>query len=176
MNEPHYLKQELYDLIKTDESIFDFIQEVCTDGMWFWDIEKPENEWMNARFWHILGYNPDEMPHSPSAWQDIINEDDLKVATENFHKHLTDKDHPYDQTVRYTHKSGRTIWIRCFGKAIRDHSGKPLRMLGIHQDITLIKEEQLKLETVLQDIDVGFWDLDIATGKTSWSELVYKIH
>ncbi|UJP66989.1 PAS domain S-box protein [Mongoliitalea daihaiensis] len=49
-------------------------------------------------------------------------------------------------------------------------------MLGIHQDVTLIKEEQLKLETVLQDTGVGFWDLEIATGKTSWSELVYKIH
>lgn len=40
----NYLKKELYELIKNDESIFDFIQESSLDGMWYWDLENPENE------------------------------------------------------------------------------------------------------------------------------------
>ncbi|GAB2618509.1 PAS domain-containing sensor histidine kinase [Belliella aquatica] len=172
----NYLREELYDLVKKDESIFDFIQEVCLDGMWYWDIEKPENEWMNARFWQVLGYNPAEMPHTPSAWQGIINLDDLKVATDNFHRHLSDENYPYDQTVRYTHKQGHIIWIRCYGKAIRDQKGTPLRMLGIHQNITALREEQIKLQTILEDSGVGYWEMDISTGATIWSEMVYSIH
>ena len=69
--ETNYLKKELYELIKSDERIFDFIQESCLDGMWYWDLENPEEEWMNPKFWEVLGYNPSEMPHKTSAWKDI---------------------------------------------------------------------------------------------------------
>jgi PAS domain S-box-containing protein len=140
--ESNYLKTELYELIKTDESIFDFIQESSLDGLWYWDLENPENEWMNAKFWTVLGYNPEEMPHKSSSWQNIINQDDLKLAIDNFTKHCENSDHPYDQIVRYTHKSGSTVWIRCRGLAIRDKKGNPVRMLGAHQDISEIKRTE----------------------------------
>ena len=140
-----YLKKELYGLIKTDESIFDFIQESALDGLWYWDLENPENEWMNAKFWTVLGYNPDEMPHKSTAWQNIINQDDLKLASENFTKHCENPNHPYDQVVKYTHKNGSTIWIRCRGLAIRDKDGKPIRMLGAHQDVSDIKNREQEL-------------------------------
>ena len=142
----HYLKKELYELIKKDERIFDFIQEGSLDGLWYWDLENPENEWMNPRFWEVLGYNPDEMPHKASAWQDIINQDDLKRALDNFQKHVADPSHPYDQIVRYTHKNDSTVWVRCRGLAIRDKEGKAMRMLGAHQDITNIKNAEEKLQ------------------------------
>jgi hypothetical protein len=28
---------------------FDFIQESALDGLWYWDLEKPEEEWMNPK-------------------------------------------------------------------------------------------------------------------------------
>ena len=112
MEDNHYLKKELYELIKTDERIFDFIQESSLDGMWYWDLEKPEEEWMNPKFWAVLGYDHTEMPHTPSAWQDIIHPDDLKAATEMLVKHFGNPDQPYDQIVRYTHRDGSTVWIR----------------------------------------------------------------
>ena len=140
-----YLKRELYELIKTDESFFDFIQESALDGLWYWDLENPENEWMNPKFWTVLGYDPNEMPHNTSAWQDIINQDDLKLAKEILNKHLENSNHPFDQIVRYTHKDGSTVWIRCRGKVIRNKDGKPIRMLGAHHDISDIKNKEQEL-------------------------------
>ncbi len=140
-----YLKNELYALIQSDESIFDFIQNSSLDGLWYWDLENPENAWMNTKFWTVLGYNPDEMPHKSSAWQSIINQDDLKVANENFIKHCEDPSFPYDQLVRYTHKDGSTKWIRCRGLAIRNSVGKPIRMLGAHQNLTELKISEQEL-------------------------------
>ena len=143
--EDNYLKKELYELIKTDERIFDFIQESSLDGLWYRDLENPEEEWMNPKFWTVLGYNPEEMPHKSSAWQQIINQDDLKLAVDNLNKHCEDPTHPYDHIVRYTHKNGSTIWIRCRGMAIRNKNGKPIRILGAHHDITEIKHSELEL-------------------------------
>lgn len=146
MKKTNYLKEELYELIKTDESIFDFIQESSLDGLWYWDLEHPEEEWMNPKFWAVLGYDHREMPHKASAWQDIIHPEDLKIAIDSVTKHFENPDCPYDQTVRYTHKNGSTVWIRCRGMAIRDKDGKPLRMLGAHQEITELKSSEKKLQ------------------------------
>ena len=166
----NYLKSELYSSIKNDEQIFDFIQDNCLDGIWYWDLEKPENEWMNSRFWQTLGYNPDEMPHSPLAWQQIINPDDLQVAVENFQKHLANENHPYDQIVRYRHKDGHTVWIRCKGKAIRDQQGKPIRMLGVHNNITSFKNKELRYKSLIEGTNIGTWEWNVQTGQTVFNE------
>ncbi len=147
----NYLQSELYELVKTDTSIFEFIQSGSLDGIWYWDLEHPEQEWMSPKFWETLGYKPGEKKHLSSEWQEIINPVDLALAKENMQKHLADPNHPYDQIVRYTHKNGSTIWIRCRGLAIRDKDGKPLRMLGAHTDITSLKQTELELSRLSEE-------------------------
>lgn len=148
----HYLKKELYEQIRKDETVFEFFQDGSLDGIWYWDLEKPENEWMSHRFWTILGYDPKEKKHLASEWQDLIHPDDLQVAISNFKKHCEDPAHPYDQVVRYRHKDGSTVWVRCRGIAIRDTGGKPLRMLGAHTNLT----HQKLIEEMLQSREANF--------------------
>ncbi|UXI03387.1 sensor domain-containing diguanylate cyclase [Photobacterium sp. TY1-4] len=142
----NYLKSELYQLLNEEAGIFEFLQDGSLDGLWYWDLENPEHEWMNERFWTLLGYDPSEKKHLAAEWQDLIFPEDLEAAMENFRKHSLDPTHPYDQIVRYKHKNGSTVWVRCRGVAIRDQSGKPVRMLGSHNDLTAYKqvEEELK--------------------------------
>ncbi|HMA99016.1 MAG TPA: sensor domain-containing diguanylate cyclase [Wenzhouxiangella sp.] len=146
MTEQHYLKEELYQLVASQPEIFDFLQRGSLDGLWYWDLKHPEVEWMNERFWELLGYDPAEMKHLASEWQDLIHPDDLNVALSNFEKHCADPSHPYDQVVRYRHKKGHTVWVRCRGIAIRDEHGKPVRMLGAHNDLTALYELQGRLQ------------------------------
>src|SRR6056297_1267331 len=173
----NYLKEELHKMIQTEQMVFDFIQESSLDGLWYWDLENMENEWMNAKFWTTLGYDPEVMPHQSSAWQSIINHDDLKLATENFKKHMENPDYPYDQVVRYRHKNGSTVWIRCRGLIIRDKKGKPIRMIGAHQDITFLKEKERELEKerqrltgIIEGTNVGTWEWNVQTGETIFNE------
>ncbi len=116
----NYLQKELYELVKKDETVFNFIQESLLDGIWYWDLENPENEWMSPSFWETLGYAPDEMQHKSSEWKDIINKEDLDLVLDNFHQHLKDCNHPYHQYVRYKHKNGSTVWVKCWGIEVGD--------------------------------------------------------
>ena len=123
------------------------------------------------------------MPHKPSAWQDIINPDDMKLSLELFMKHCENPEIPYDQNIRFTHKNGSIIWIRCRGLAIRDKDGKPIRMLGSHQNITdYIKNEQKSIKNVAllnytQKIaGIGSWELDIETNEIFWTEELYNMY
>ena len=145
---PHYLETELRNLIAQEQSTWDFLQQGSLDGVWYWDLEDPDSEWMSPEFWKLFGVDPSTKPHSPSAWQDIIFEEDLAIALENFQKHCADPNHPYDQTVRYRHADGSTVWVRCRGVAIRDEMGRPVRMLGAHNDLTAVKraEEEARRE------------------------------
>jgi PAS domain S-box-containing protein len=148
--EEHYLKRELYDLIQSDRSIFEFLHQGSLDGIWYWDITSPKHEWMSPGFWQLLGYDPAQKNHLASEWQDLINPDDLKQALFNFELHCRDATYPYDQVVRYRHANGSTVWVRCRGIAIRDQAGKPIRMLGAHNDITYLKvaEETLQKRNI----------------------------
>lgn len=141
----HYLKTEFYEQLHKDNALFDFIQEGSLDGIWYWNLEQEEDEWMSPKFWEVLGYDPNEMPHSSRAWQDIIFPEDLREVNINFAKHLEDANHPFDQIVRYKHKDGSIVWVRCRGIAIRNNEGKPIRMLGAHTNITELKRKEVSL-------------------------------
>ncbi|WP_215224875.1 PAS domain S-box protein [Echinicola shivajiensis] len=171
----NYLEKELKDLLQKDDSIFDFIKESSLDGVWYWDIENPENEWMDDKFWSTLGYDPDSMPHKSAAWQNIIFEEDLKNVRVNFEKHCSNPDHPYDQIVRYRHKEGHTVWIRCRGMALRDQSGKAIRMLGAHTDLSELKKKEEILEQCNTAAAIGYWSLKLKTLNLDLGKVTKKI-
>ena len=145
-SEEHYLKTELYELVRKDPAIFEFLQAGSLDGIWYWDVERQEQEWMSPRFKELFGYRDDEIPDTSAWWMENIFPEDRDVALENFSRHLADASHPYDQIVRYRHRDGSTVWVRCRGLAIRNARGEAIRLLGCHTDVTALKraEEDLR--------------------------------
>lgn len=159
-NSPHYLLKELHELLRFDPLMFEFLQDGLLDGLWYWDLENIEHEWMSPKLWLTLGYDPSEKAHLASEWQDIIFKDDLAIAQQNFQRHLADPNQPYDQYVRYRHKQGHTVWIKCRGIAIHDKDGHAIRFLGGHIDVTSLMERQeslmsenFKLQQVARKLD-----------------------
>ncbi len=151
--EEHYLKKELYRLIKEEDEVFDFLQNAVLDGIWYWNLEIPEDEWLSPEFWQLFGIDPSTRAHSSSSWQDIIWQQDLPQVLQNFRAHCADPHHPYDQIVRYRHRDGHTVWVRCRGVAIRDAAGKPVRMLGAHTDVSELFRARQSLEERAQELE-----------------------
>ena len=96
---------------------------------------------MSPRFWELFGVDPATRSHSPAEWQDLI--------------YPEDPNHPYDQIVRYKHAAGGTVWVRCRGIAIRDPLGRPVRMLGAHNDLTELKKNEERLAELLEQVNRG---------------------
>ena len=197
MSDTHYLKKELFEKLHSDDNLFEFIRSSSLDGLWYWDLENPDEEWMDEQFWKTLGYDPSTMPSKASAWQNIIHPDDLSAAKDIANQHFQHPEIPYDLLVRYTHKKGHTVWIRCRGKAIRDDNGKPIRMLGAHIDVSELKEKEIALteeKKRLQEIQdelerykalleetgrearIGSWEFYPKTNLNVWSKVTEEIH
>jgi len=149
----HYLFRELMERVQFSPEIFDFLRRSALDGLWYWDLENPENEWMDNRFWETLGYDPQTKPHLAAAWQELIHPDDLSTATRNLAMQSADPTHPYDQIVRYKHANGSTVWVRCRGLIIRNTEGKPIRMIGAHVDVTRAELARQALETANLELE-----------------------
>ena len=96
----HYLEEELLALFRMDDESIAFLRDHVLDGMWYWDLERPENEWMSENFWRLFGYDPADKRHLATEWQDIIFAEDLEVAHEHFERQKADPNHPYDQMFR----------------------------------------------------------------------------
>lgn len=162
----HYLERELQ---SNCSEVLEFLQQGVLDGLWYWDLERPANEWMSPRLWEVLGYDPATKKHSPDEWQALIFEEDLHVALEAFNAHKEDPDYPYDIIVRYRHREGHTVWIRCRGLIIRDVEGRPIRMLGTHTNVTDLMAAQQQVDvanTKLSQLSVALSALQQVMGDT----------
>ena len=137
----------------------EFISESALEsslaGFWDWNI--PSNdEYLSPRFKDMFGYKEHEMENSPEAWQKIAFPEDLPGMFEAFEIHIKSKGAiPFKSIVRYHHKDGKTIWVRCNGKVVEwSKEGKPIRAIGCHVDITEEKEIELKLKKAIKEKNV----------------------
>ncbi|WP_425408166.1 PAS domain-containing protein [Hyphococcus sp.] len=170
--------------LRVSEERLRLILDTSYDGYWDWRLQE-KYEYMSPRFWEMFGYDPSTKRHHPDEWQSIIFEDDLKLALENFDRHVeTRGEHPYAQEVRYRHADGSTVTVLCRGKVIEwDLEGRPLRMVGTHTDVSALKDAERavrmseeRFALAAEGASVGIWDWkSIAEDGEYWSPRQYQL-
>lgn len=144
-----------YSDLKDLELLSDSALESSLAGFWDWDMLSNE-EYLSPRFKEMFGYEEHEMENSPEAWQKIAFPEDLPGMFESFKKHIESKGKvPFNSIVRYHHKNGKVVWVRCNGKVVKwSEDGAPLRAIGCHVDITDDKELEAELKKAIAEKDV----------------------
>ena len=140
---------ELFEMVQKDSSILSFKLEDSLDGIWCWNLKNPKNGWVSPKFIELLGYSFNENKDLIFEWKKLIFPEDLDKLIYNFNKHYQNSAYPFDQILRHKHKDGHILWIRCRGSIIRDKNDVPIRMIGMHNDVTIQKynEEELLEKT-----------------------------
>lgn len=93
----------------------------------------------------ILGYDPDEFTSNLQVWETGIHPDDRPQVMATYRKCLANGE-PLAMEYRRQKKNGEWVWIRSIGKFTAwtpEH--QPLRMSGIHTDITAQKMVEFEL-------------------------------
>ncbi len=125
----------------------------------------------------LLGYDPAEFKSSLQRWQEDLHPDDRSAVMAAFNECLATGG-PVSMEYRRRIKTGEWVWLRSIGEVTEWAAQRqPLRMTGIHTNITEYKqtletlrdsEEQLRL--VLEGAELGFWDWNIITGEVKRNE------
>jgi PAS domain S-box-containing protein len=144
-----------YSTLKEQELISQSALESSLAGFWDWNMLTNE-EYLSPRFKEMFGYKEHEMENSPEAWQKIAFPEDLPGMFEAFEIHIKSKGTvPFESIVRYYHKNGETIWVKCSGKVVEwTKEGTPVRTIGCHIDITEEKKIELRLKKALKEKDI----------------------
>ena len=126
------LKNEVYELISTDESIYETIEEHALSGFWYLDLDNKTNWWANPRFWSSLGFlsssQKTEAPYPPL--EEILLSDDLTSLLQTIEN--LSKESSFLLTLRYLHKNNQVVSFEVNAKIIRDEAGDAKRLLAFH--------------------------------------------
>lgn len=109
-------------------------------GTWEWNVQTGETVF-NERWAEIIGYSLAEIsPVSIGTWERFAHPDDLEKSGKLLEKHFRGESRFYEIECRMKHKSGEWVWILDRGRVVsRTAEGKPLLVMGTHQDITARK-------------------------------------
>jgi PAS domain S-box-containing protein len=123
-------------------------------GTWEWNVQTGELL-INERWAEIIGYPLAELsPVTVETWKRHCHPDDLEVSNELLERHFRGESDYYELELRMRHQDGSWVWVLDRGRVTsRTKDGRPLMMMGIHQDITPRKraeEERVKLEADLR--------------------------
>lgn len=124
--------------------------EGAGDGVWDWNILSGEMP-LSAHYEAMLGFDKGDLEPTIDAWVKTVHPEDLPNAQSNLQEYLEGKINTYYIELRLLCKDGSYKWILCRGTVVeRDDDGKPLRMIGIHSDIT---DRKLMEQTLIDTRD-----------------------
>jgi PAS domain S-box-containing protein len=91
----------------------------------------------NMRWFTMLGEDPDPWPAHRCTWEARVHPDDLPRVAIEMERHLLDPSRPYRVEYRMRHRRGDWVWVLAAGSVVeRDPGNRPLRVAGIHIEIT----------------------------------------
>lgn len=93
-----------------------------------------------------LGYQEDEVPRDMDGIYKMIHPDDLPSVMKSLEEHFEGITPVYSKDFRIRDKKGNYQWVANFARVVeRDEQGKPLRFIGITQNINHRKQAEDKI-------------------------------
>ncbi len=132
--------------LRESETRWQFALEGAGDGVWDWNAQT--NEVFFSKQWKaMLGYEEHEIANALEEWDKRLHPEDREQAYADLQNHFIGKTPTYINEHRLRCKDGSYKWILDRGKVVQwTEDGKPLRVIGIHSDITAHKQAEDALE------------------------------
>ena len=122
-------------------------------GLWDWNPQTSK-VYYSPTFKTQLGYPPEVEWDSFEVWETRLHPDDHAKALATVESYFARTSEDYKSIFRLQCKDGSYRSILAQGKAVFDEHGQPLRMTGVHVDIT----EQVAIERELKRVNEALAD------------------
>ena len=129
---------------------------VRNDGIWDWDIQT-NDVFYSKRWKEMLGYTEAEILNEIETLFNLIHPQDQSILQKTIDDYLSGSTSEYITEFRMRCKDGSYKWVLSRGQAVRDRTGKPIRLVGSHVDVSdvynelrLRKQREEALQLILQ--------------------------
>ncbi len=144
--------QRLKRRMRSSEERLSLALAATNSGIWEY-YPQTRQAYYDARWFTMLGYEPGSLPPEYRSWTDLLHPDDRARVEQIVHDHFVAGD-DYTQEFRMRCRDGQWRWISSSGKIVeRDSTGRALRVVGTHVDISERKRTQAELEQAYQGLE-----------------------
>lgn len=114
------------------------------DGLWDWDLQA-NCVFLSSRFMALLGEGEKERRVPSAQCLERIHPDHRKGFSLAVEEHIAGRALRLEYEFQLLHKDGSYRWFHCRALAVRDASGKTLRLVGSQSDISKYKDVDERL-------------------------------
>jgi len=169
------IKKSLYNIIKNDEAVFDFIQDSSINGFWFIELENTQEIYVDPKLLFALGYINDT--NKSISTNDIIDQKELEKVILSVKSQSKNFSAPVSLLVSYLHKSDQDICYNSKALGIKNSQGIVTAILVSNttsvKDFKVIPDEQQKvnrLKHIIEGTNIGTWEWNIQTNEIIFNE------
>jgi PAS domain S-box-containing protein len=138
------IKKRELKIVESEER-YHFALEASKSGVWDYNLKTGE-VYLSKESLQIIQCNTEDKITTNSLWDERIHPDDLESYLQSIELHKQNKTPFFENAKRVIAKDGTYKWVLSRGKIIdRDKNNVPLRIIGIHTDVTLEKEKEAQL-------------------------------
>lgn len=114
-------------------------------GYWVWDLcsDRITNDKQTAT---MLGCTLEELNRGRQVWLNAILVEDRMETLHALERHISGDTPSYNSEYRIRRTDGEIRWIRDVGQVMERKAAKPVKVCGIHQDITREKQRETSLK------------------------------
>ena len=149
------LLQDAQDALRESQNRLQMALQASNIGPWDWNLATNE-VYYSPEWKRQIGYGENEMTGSFVEFENRLHENDRANVAAALTDFLDNPGAGYDMSFRLRHKNGSYRWINSRAMLILNASGKAVRMLGCHLDITERKHAEEALLQKNNQIQVLF--------------------
>jgi|GEM_PF-746109 len=160
---------------------FDLAINAAQDGLYDWNLV--DNTIYYSPSWkRMLGYSDEELPNDFSIWESNIHKSYVERSWKMQNELINKERDRFEMEFKMKHKDGHWVDILSRAEAVFDESGKAVRVVGTHVDISErkkaekdLKQKQYYLSKSQEMGKIGTWELDIVNNKLTWTDENYRV-
>ncbi len=168
--------------LRAQEERWKLLLQGTHDGVWDWDIQANEVTF-SVQYWTMLGYDTVPSQGSVETWESLLHPDDKTRTLTVLNQYLNREKPTFQIEFRLRCQDGSYKWVLSRGQATWDNEGTPIRIVGIHQDISDRKRTEANLREVTQRLalatnaaQIGIWELDLQNQRLIWDDWMHTLY
>ncbi|MBS0018487.1 MAG: PAS domain S-box protein [Arthrospira sp. SH-MAG29] len=157
--------------------------EAADIGTWDWNMQTNEVLLSEEHWRNFIGATERVVDSNVNEWTSRIHPEDIESVYEIMNRHIQGEIDIYQVEHRLRCEDGSYKWSLGIGKIVeRNRLGEPLRFIGIYQDISERKANELALQELTNKLQkaqkvahLGNWSFNVKSQKVTWSEEVFNL-
>lgn len=146
-------KKKSEENIRISNERYNLVAKATNDAIWDWNLVTHQVVRAGEGLQILFGYDAAEADKDNNFWRRHIHPDDVQRMVNKLTAITGDPTATYwEDEYRFEKSNGQYATVYEKGYIMRDASGKAIRLIGASQDITKLKENEIRLNQLNEDL------------------------